>query len=514
MKVLLLASALTVLWTGCRLALLKHSGIPQPAHHDEFSYLLGADTFAHGRVANPPHPLARFFESPHVLARPVYASKYPPGQALFLALGQRLFGSPFYGVVIGNALMVFTFCVMLCAWVRLPWAVAVAAALACSLIPPMYWTDSYWGGAVAASGAALVLIAVGYSRIRQAAALGTVFALGAVLLFFTRPFEGGVLILAVFIVFGKELWQRRRWAAVLAALPVIALGVGFSAYMNKATTGSYLKLPYLLHDRQYNVTPPFWFLPLRPEPAYSHPRLASQHGNSGWEQEDYRHQHPWPLGVVVGFLFSLETFFKTFKIYGVSGLLSGWLALLILFAWRDPLSRRVGIVVGICLLAMTFETWHFPHYSAPALAALSILVAAGAEQCWKFRPPIGPGLTVFVLIFSVVSSVSTLAATRERSWTNDRADLMARLSKLAVPQLVIVHYPSPGWKVDEEWVYNSSNIDAQKVVFAHDLGEKENTLLRDYYPDRQASLLTLNDSGYTLTPYKATAGVPTASPGR
>jgi len=107
------ALILVLLWAICRVAFLWCTGIPKPEIHDDFTYFLGADAFGHGRLANPPHILVKFFGSPHILVRPVYASKYPPGQIMFLALGQRLCGLAFYGVLIRNALMLFTFCLML-----------------------------------------------------------------------------------------------------------------------------------------------------------------------------------------------------------------------------------------------------------------------------------------------------------------------------------------------------------------------------------------------------------------
>ena len=71
-----------------RLALLPLHPVPTALGSDDFSYLLFGDTLAHGRLANPVHPMHRFFETVFVLQEPSYSSIYPLGPALGMALGR------------------------------------------------------------------------------------------------------------------------------------------------------------------------------------------------------------------------------------------------------------------------------------------------------------------------------------------------------------------------------------------------------------------------------------------
>src|SRR5881394_38012 len=191
------ALAMAALFIGViaiRVSLLPVLPVPSPGIHDEFSYLLMADTFAHGRLANPTHPMWLSFETFHVNWFPTYSSMYPPAQGAALALGQVL-GSPWIGVLLSAAAMCATVYWMLCAWMPARWAFLGGALVALKLGFTSYWMNSYWGGAVAGI--------FKRSRWQDAVLLGS----GIAILANSRPYEGGVFCIPAAFLFLRWLWH-------------------------------------------------------------------------------------------------------------------------------------------------------------------------------------------------------------------------------------------------------------------------------------------------------------------
>src|SRR6266850_390353 len=201
--------------------------VPDPAIHDEFSYLLMSDTFAHGRLANPTHPMWVYFETFQVNQAPTYVSKYYPAQGIFLAIGQVVFGHPLWGVLLSSALMCAAICWMLQGWMLPAWALLGGVLAVIRLGAFSYWANGYWGGAVAAVGGALVLGALPRIKEKQRVRDAVWMGIGLALLLNSRPYES--LFFATPIAIALLIWLlktnqhpiRRKILRVMMPLGII-----------------------------------------------------------------------------------------------------------------------------------------------------------------------------------------------------------------------------------------------------------------------------------------------------
>ncbi len=274
-KQALSVAAVGLLGLALRAALLPVLPIPEPIIHDEFGYLLAADTFAHGRLTNPTHPMWIHFETFSIIQKPTYQCFAQPAQGLILALGQVIAGHPFWGVWLSVGLMCSAICWMLQGWLPPEWALLGGLLAIIRYGTLTYWADSYWGGAMGAIGGALVLGALPRIRRSPRTRNALLMGLGLTILATSRPYEGLVLSLPVGIAFftwlgGKQSPALRvtlRSLVLPLCVVVVMLGIAMSYYCWRVT-GNPFQLPYQAERQQYAVAPYMLWQPLRSEPAY------------------------------------------------------------------------------------------------------------------------------------------------------------------------------------------------------------------------------------------------------
>ena len=205
---------------------------------------LQADTFAHGRLANPPHPMSEHFEDFHILFHQVYAAKYPPAQGLFLALGQVM-GRPIIGVWISTALAgAALFLDVVRCFLQLPWAL-VGTVMAFFNPQVLIWNWSFWGGSAAFCGGALAL--GGFCRLWKTPSSfpGGMMGLGMGILCLSRPYEGVALSLMLVAVCVFTAWRQQRtrpalfsrclWPMACWLLPFILFHLSGTSIVSPAT---------------------------------------------------------------------------------------------------------------------------------------------------------------------------------------------------------------------------------------------------------------------------------------
>jgi hypothetical protein len=498
---------------GARLAVLPIEPIPVPGIHDEFSYLLMADTFAHGRLTNPPHPMWKHFETFHVIWQPTYCSKYFPAPGVFLAFGQIILGHPFWGVWLSTGLMCAAFCWALQGWMPPAWAFLAGTLVVLRLGIFSYWANSYWGGSVAAIGGALVLGAL--PRIKRTQRIGDALAMavGFAILANSRPYEG--LIYSTPILIALALWLfrgskapipyvlRSVVAPIAVVLVVTCIAMGY--YFWK-TTGNPFQTPYAVYSARYDGVPPFPWPRIRAVPAYNHSVMENFY--SGYVMQQYTSAR--------------NAIFET----ALTKLLSFWLffvgpALTIPFfaaLWMLPYGfgiKNLGPKVRMLLLinlvsfaSLLLVTYFNLHYAAPMVCAWYALLLLCVRRVWiSNRHASGSGKSIVrgVVMLCLATAAVKICAT-DFSWSHEllfdgsfptaeqaaRAPIVAKLRQLAGQHLVLVHY-KPNHNPHVEWVYNSADINGSKIVWAREMDSATDGELREYFKNRDVWLLLADE---------------------
>jgi hypothetical protein len=509
--------ALAALPVVLRLALLTHHPVPTPDVYDEFGHLLVADTLLHLRLANPAHPMQRFFETFFVLQEPTNSSIYPVGQGIVLALGRAIFGTPWAGVVMATAAFCSLVYWMLCGWTTPGWALLGGALAVIEFGPLNQWMNNYWGGALPSAAGCLVFGAlprIEAGRLRDRILLG----LGLSLHLLTRQFESIFLAIAVLLFFLPALRYRAKAArlaraagvAALVALPAVALTV----LQNHQVTGSWTTPPEALSQYQYGVPSAFTFeanvVPhraLSPQQALDYKMQVSFHGPSA--------------DTLATYLLRLEYRVRFYRFFFLPPL---YIALL-LFLPAAREYRYAWLLAALALFALGtnfFPAFQF-HYIAGVACLFILASVTGLERLSRIQVSGWPAgshaarVIVFlcVLHFAFWYTLHAMenreissAARQYETWntinhTNPERRIFVnrQLAALPGPLLVFVRY-TPRHIFQDEWVYNAADIDASRVVWARDLGPEENRELLRYYPGRTPLLLEPDSRPPRLSPYQ------------
>jgi len=509
--VILLATLVPI---AVRVLLLPIYPVPVPAITDEFSYLLAGDTFAHGRLANPPHPMWTHFESIHIIQQPTYSSQYLPAQGMVLALGQVL-GNPWIGLLLSMGLMCGVVVWMLQQMLPARWALLGGAICAIHIGITSYWVNSYWGGCVAAIGGALAVGAYVNIEKRPTIKHSLLLVLGVALLANSRPFEGLIFCALLGGVLAWRLFRNRRitWGPVLgrliipATLALLTLGAGM-AYFNFRVTGNPLKIPYAVNRETYGwpLTLP-WFHTAAITHRHRQMRLYYEfesrilrEKNSLWAQ-------------IVYFTLHVQILWRFF--------IGPALTIPLVFlrrAFHDRMMLLPAVLTVALFVVMMLEAG-FPHYMAPVTGCIFALLVQCIRHLRVYRrnsDQLGLQLSRIVMVVVAITCIAHVIARAAHipvmtggnylssCCTPDEG--MARVTAirelLSVPgsHLVFVNYQRQEF-YPREWVYNAADIDGSRIIWAQDMGPERNLELLRYYPNRRAWMAYPDRRPYRLAPY-------------
>jgi hypothetical protein len=174
---------------------------------------------------------------------------------------------------------------------------------------------------------------------------------------------------------------------------------------------------------------------------------------------------------------------------------------------RNQWASFVTFGVGVLVVGQAIVLWWTPHYAAPLLPLLFAGMATTLQRLARrparrrISPILGGVMLLLVVLHVTTLFVVSRGADRERwiSGLPGRMDVKCRLEQKPGSHLVFVRY-SDDYNVLDEWVYNPADLKAARVIFAHDLDDRNAELIA-VYRDRLTWLVDVSRAEVRLQPY-------------
>ncbi len=278
-------------------------------------------------------------------------------------------------------------------------------------------------------------------------------------------------------------------------------------YYNWRVTGNPLRLPYVVHAQRYDAQPQLLFLRPLPAPHYRFADLADYYLRVDREMYDSQRSLK---GAAYGMLRKVTQLSHVFL--RDSALALGLLCVV-------PAALGGGWTAALAIAGLVFmaglmaDVWMFPHYAAPGIALLFLLLMIGMRRLrvWqRHRGRLGEVLVraaVVLCLCSYAYGWNEVANRPDPYFGPPRAKLMESLLRSPDRDLIFVRY-APGHSSGMEWVENGADIKGEKVIWARDMGTEENEKLIAQYPGRKTWLLVVGEYPGPLVPYVAGATRP------
>lgn len=457
-----------------------------PRIHDELSYTIQARMLSQGRLWQPQHELADFFETFHFLTRPVYGSIYFPGAALMnvpgiwlrqpswfipllvaamvIAMSYRVSAE----LVDGVAGLLVALLVLATSMFRVYSTMVMAQVPIMLLGLLMAWAWLRWRGG---------------KKWRWSLAIGAFAGWAAI----TRPADA----LAFAIPIGLAmLWDLRHSNRKVIANTLIALLIGafpfieLQAVFDLGVTGNPWRTPYVMYLEQNQPGSVFGSAAdqmSRPKSQLAQKQIYFAQLAGGEAAERRAGALSWAG--------------KRLLMTGRATLPCALLLALIpagMLLARQRGRWAVLTAVPLYLLLYALNPFFLLHYTIPLTVAAALATVLGARAIQAAMPTpssrrfAGAFLTMALLLLAIGSLPQLNARVSDEPYRTPFLDYTQRvLAQIPAPAVVLFRF-SPGCNVHEEPVYNTDVTwpDDAPIIRAQDLGRRDGALLR-YYALRQ-----------------------------